>query len=62
MTCIEEERVHFLYFSGMETSCFMFSVLELWAKDGNFTHDAEEEIYSLTLDKVIEKVNSNNVR
>ena len=46
----------------METSCFMFSVLELWAKDGNFTHDAEEEIYSLTLDKVIEKVNSNNVR
>ena len=40
----------------------MFSILELWAKDGNFTQGSEEDIYALTLEDVIEKVNSNNVR
>ena len=53
---------NYFFFAGMETTCFMFSILELWAKDGNFTQASEEDIYALTLEDVIEKVNSNNVR
>jgi len=45
---------------NMETACFMWSVLELWAHEGRFTQQSEDEIYSLTLDAVIDKVNAHN--
>ena len=47
---------------SMDTACYMYSILELWANDGKFDEASEAAIASLTLEDVIEKVNSGNTR
>ena len=46
----------------MPTSCFEFSILELWGHDGSFDEKAEEEIENLTQQKILQKINSHNTR
>ena len=46
----------------MPTSCFEFSILELWGHDGSFDEKAEEEIENLTQQKILQKINSYNTR
>ena len=44
----------------LPTTCFETSILELWASSGQYDDTSEREIMELTLDKVLEKVNSVN--
>ena len=43
------------------TVCFETSILELWAKEGVYNQDSENEIMNLTRDQILEKINSVNV-
>ena len=42
---------------SMEEACLEMSILELWANEGKFDETSEQEIASLTLDQVLDKVN-----
>ena len=42
---------------SMEEACLEMSILELWANEGKFDETSEQEIASLTLDQVLDKIN-----
>ena len=44
----------------MKEACLEMSILELWAHDGKFDQETDEEIANLTLDGVLEKINQEN--
>ena len=44
--------------TGMETACFLSSPLELWANYGKFDKVSDRKIAELTMEDVIEKVNT----
>ena len=44
----------------MEDACMEMSILELWANEGKFDETSDREIASLTLDKVLDKLNSDS--
>lgn len=44
----------------MDTACFEFTILELWAQDGSFTTESEYQIGNLTKERILEKINSVN--
>ena len=46
----------------MDTACFIYSVLELWANMGKFDEVSDKDISALTLEKVVDKVNQDNTR
>ena len=53
----------FTFFVEMPTSCFEFSILELWANGGTFDEKSETEIFeNLTQEKILKKINSQNTR
>ena len=43
--------------SGMDTACFVTSILELWANNGKFDEVSDKNIANLKLEDVIERVN-----
>lgn len=45
---------------GMEMACFEMSILELWARDGAYTSETDDEIANLTKENILEKINSVN--
>ena len=45
----------------MPTVCFETSILELWAKEGAYNQDSENEIMNLTRAKILDKINSVNI-
>ena len=49
-------------FSGLPSACFEDSVFELWAKDGVFDESVDREIENLTRDKILDKINNQNMR
>ena len=51
-----------LYFPGLPTACFEDSVFELWANDGVFDESVDQEIENLTRDKILDKINNQNMR
>ena len=44
----------------MDTACFITSILELWANNGRFDQITDERIAGLTLEGVIDQVNTVN--
>ena len=46
---------------SLPTTCFETSILELWAINGKYDETSEKEIMELTQEKIIDKINSNNV-
>ena len=50
------------YFPGLPSACFEDSVFELWAKDGEFDESVDREIENLTRDKILDKINNQNMR
>ena len=46
----------------MPSACFEDSVFELWAKDGEFDESVDREIENLTRDKILDKINNQNMR
>jgi len=44
----------------MPTACFESSLLELWANDGEYDKQTEEDIFNLTQEELLDKVNSVN--
>ena len=47
---------------GMATSCFEFSILELWGHNGNFDQKSDREIENLTQEQILQKINTQNTR
>ena len=45
----------------MPQACFETSILELWARDGVYDKNVEEEIENLTEEKILEKINNVNM-
>ncbi len=48
--------------SDLKTKCYEFSIFELWARDGEFDEEAENEIMNLTRAKILDKINNVNMR
>ena len=44
----------------MPTSCFEFSILELWGNDGAYDETTDDVIASLTRESILEKINDVN--
>ena len=43
--------------SGLPTSCFQESILELWADNGTFSAKSDQMIRDLTKEDILEKIN-----
>ena len=46
--------------SSMDTACLELSILELWGEEGEYGGTTDEEIATLTKDKILNMINSNS--